>query len=78
MAGILDAEGCLSLYESRRSFDPKIQVPNTDMRVFDFFLDRFGGSISTSKREHRELGNWVLSHKVPRKYALGYFALYGY
>ena len=63
MAGILDAEGCLSLYESRRSFDPKIQVPNTDMRVFDFFLDRFGGSVSTSKREHRELGNWVLPTK---------------
>lgn len=59
-AGLLDAEGCLSLYESKRSFDPKIQLPNTDMRVFDFVLDRFGGSVSSSKREHRELGNWVL------------------
>jgi hypothetical protein len=60
LAGLLDAEGCLSLYESKRSFDPKIQLPNTDMRVFDFVLDRFGGSVSSSKREHRELGNWVL------------------
>jgi len=60
LAGILDAEGCLSLYESKRSFDPKIQLPNTDMRVFDFLLEKFGGSVSSSKREHRELGNWVL------------------
>jgi hypothetical protein len=60
LAGILDAEGCVSLYESKRSFDPKIQLPNTDMRVFDFILDKFGGSVSSSKRGHRELGNWVL------------------
>jgi hypothetical protein len=60
LAGILDAEGTLSLYESKRSFDPKIQLPNTDMRVFDFLLEKFGGSVSSSKREHRELGNWVL------------------
>ena len=60
LAGILDAEGTISLYESRRSFDPKIQLPNTDMRVFDFLLEKFGGSVSSSRREHRELGNWVL------------------
>ena len=58
--GLVDAEGTISLYESKRSFDPKIQLPNTDMRVFDFLLDRFGGSVSSSRREHRELGNWVL------------------
>jgi hypothetical protein len=60
LAGILDAEGTISLYESKRSFDPKIQLSNTDMRVFDFLLERFGGSVSSSKREHRELGVWVL------------------
>lgn len=60
LAGLLDAEGTLSLYESKRSFDPKIQLPNTDMRVFDFLLEKFGGSVSSSKRDHRELGNWVL------------------
>ena len=63
LAGILDAEGTVSLYESKRSFDPKIQLANTDMRVFDFVLDRFGGSVSSARREHREQGNWVLPTK---------------
>lgn len=67
LAGLLDAEGCLSLYEAKRSFDPKIQLPNTDMRVFDFVLDRFGGSVSSSKREHRECGNWVLPTRFLEK-----------
>lgn len=62
-AGILDAEGCISLYENKRSFDPKLQLANTDMRVFDFLLDRFGGSVTTVKRENRALGNWSLPTK---------------
>lgn len=60
LAGLIDAEGCISLYENKRSFDPKIQLANTDMRVFDFVLDLFGGSVSESKREHRILGNFNL------------------
>lgn len=63
LSGIVDAEGTVSLYEDKRSFSPKIQLCNTDMRLFDFVLDRFGGSVSSSKREHRELGNWVLPTK---------------
>ena len=68
LAGLIDAEGCISLYENKRSFDPKIQIANTDMRMFDIVLNATGGSVSLSKRENRALGNWNMPAEFLGRY----------
>lgn len=67
LAGLLDAEGCISLYENKRSFDPRIYISNTDMRTFCDALNYFGGTVSSYKRKNRALGTWSMPTKYLEK-----------
>jgi len=54
LAGIVDGEGCIGVYESRRSHSARgilhicqLSIANTDYQLMDIFSQHFGGWITT-------------------------------
>jgi len=65
-AGMVDGEGHIGLAPTASSFLPILVVTNTDERIIDWLVHRFGGSIHHHERDngvHKARHNWRLHGK---------------
>jgi len=66
-AGIIDGEGCIGIYQTRKDKITKrgvVQVGNTDFRMLQTLQNNFGGGIYQNSRRKRPrskpIWNWML------------------
>lgn len=64
LAGIVDGEGSFVLhYHARRSkYSSQLQIGNTDLRLLQWIVSNFGGSVYPEHREsprHKPIWRWI-------------------
>lgn len=79
LAGIIDGEGSMGLYFSKRKdarmaeYRSVLTVANTDLRLMVWIKERFGGTIKIGRQETirtKTLYNWYLSSPLKQKEVL--------
>lgn len=63
LAGLVDADGCISIKTSKGYHTIKIHVANTDMGMIDWLIENVGGSVHKTEKstdEWADLYNWEL------------------
>lgn len=73
LAGILDGEGCVSLYWRRKSaryLTPSVQVLNTRRELIDWLQERWGGSIyqrPNNRPNYKPSWTWTIAGQLALK-----------
>lgn len=63
VAGLVDGEGCIQVYSSRKRYCLSLIVGNTDKRMVESLQGNYGGCIVKIKmhsQKHRQAWHWIL------------------
>ena len=66
IAGIVDGEGCISLYKNRATYIPRLTIVNTNPLLSEYLQTKLGGNTYKSKKKEgwKVAYNWQVQNQL--------------